>query len=120
MTSPLTFFILAILLFVFSNVFIHHLIIGKAEIRVREYLETLGLKLISFKRTGWFDNGNFKKEIFIGGPIRKNGNINMTHYRNIDFKDSAGKIRTSTVKIKWHLFKKTRFEFMPDVKKYAP
>ena len=119
MTSPLTFIIPTILFFVFLNVIIHHLVIRKAEMRIKKYLETLGLQLLNVKGTGWFNHGNFKEEIFEGGPFRKSGNINTTHYRNIDFRDLLGKIQTSTVKIEWHLFKKTRLEFKPDVKKYA-
>lgn len=118
MTSNLIFVIPAILFFVLSNIIMYHLVMHKARTRIKEYFESLGLTLVSLRKIGWFDRGNFNNEIYEGGGYRKSGSFKSTHYWNIDFKDSSGKVRTSTVKIKWNLFKRTQLEFRPDVKKY--
>ncbi len=109
-----------IIFVVLANWLNNRLIIKTAEKRLIKYLDKLGLKYLEIRRTEFLNVGDFKDvEMTEITSFYANGRISLTYYRYLDFIGKEGKKRTVTVRISWHLFKRTRIDFQPDIKKYA-
>jgi hypothetical protein len=120
MAAPYHIIIPVISVFVLGNIAIYQLIIKTAEKRIIRILDELGLQYKGIRRTGFLNVGDFEEDdIIVIGPVHENGRMSGSHYRYLDFIDSKGRMRTVTVRIKWHIFKRTKLDFQPDLKQYA-
>jgi hypothetical protein len=99
-----------------GNFIVEYFIISTAEKKVRALLQERGFRFQNFRRVGILNKGDFKEDRYelevLGNP---NGRIDLDLYRYVDFIDVSGKNRTVTLKVSWHLFKKTILQFKPDM-----
>jgi hypothetical protein len=98
------------------NLIVEYFIISIAEKKVRALLQERGFRFQNFRRGGILNMGDFKKDRLefkiLGNP---NGRMDLELYRYVDFIDVSGKNRTVTLKVSWHLFRKTILQFKPDM-----
>lgn len=99
---------------IISNLTFSYLIVNKALNRsIVPKLQKQGLKFIKLEKIGFGNTGSFNNwnnVILISTPNRK---YKIDLYRKVYYKDKSKKGKTTTVKIKWNLFRKTQIEFKP-------
>ncbi len=96
-----SFILVAILIFVFGNIWIYRYIVKKAiRLYLNSYFESRNLSIVRTKFAGLVDSGDFDTPFFQILPVSKGGKIFNNTYVDIYTEDSLGRECRYTVKVK--------------------
>lgn len=118
MNSAFYIIIPTVLCVIAINILVYRHILNVAKRKIIADLTKLDLKFIRLRNTKLFDTGDFKDTHKIT-VFSKQGQMSMTHYKYLDFKASNGQTKSLTIKIDWHLLKKTEISYSNKLEKYA-
>jgi hypothetical protein len=97
---------------VMLNIFIAHLIVKKTtNTKIIPKLNEYGFEFVRMEKIGFLKTGDFRESGIEIRPYNPLGKFKICIYRYVFYFDKSKKLRRTTVKIDWNLFRKTRIDF---------